>query len=149
MSDEPLQLRPVTRENIDSILALKVREDQTAFVSTTAESLAYAYVYSETAWPFGIYHNEEPVGFIMLGYYELKGYYTLWKLLIDKDHQHKGFGRKALRMGTAFLKERFGISEIYTGVAIGNDTARQLYLSEGFRPTGLTEYCMEELCAKL
>ena len=44
-----VQLKPVTPENIDAVLALDVREDQRGFVSSTAESLAQAYVYSRTA----------------------------------------------------------------------------------------------------
>ena len=106
-------LRPVTKENIDELLALSVRDDQKSFVSTVGDSLAQAYVYSETAYPFGIYDGETPVGFIMMAYYEAKDYYTLWKLLIDKDHQHRGFGRQALEQGIAFLKERFGAEEVY------------------------------------
>ena len=35
-----VQLKPVTPENIDAVLALDVREDQKGFVSSTAESLA-------------------------------------------------------------------------------------------------------------
>ena len=138
------ELRAVTRENIDELLALGVREDQKSFVSTVGDSLAQAYVYSETAYPFGIYDGDTPVGFIMMAYYEAKGYYTLWKLLIDKDHQHRGFGRQALIQGIAFLKERFGAAEVYTGVVPENEAAKKLYGSVGFAFTGLYESGMEE-----
>ena len=47
-----VRLKPVTGENLDEVLALKVHESQAGFVSTTAESLAQAYVYPETAFPF-------------------------------------------------------------------------------------------------
>ena len=93
-----IQLQPVTKENLDEVLCLRINEDQAGFVSTTAESLAQAYVYRETAFPFAVYSDQEVVGFIMMGFYEAKNYYTLWKLLIDRDHQHKGCGRKALEM---------------------------------------------------
>ena len=137
-------LRPVTKENIDELLALRVRADQEGFVSTVGDSLAQAYVYSETAYPFGIYDGDTPVGLIMMAYYEAKGYYTLWKLLIDKDHQHRGFGRQALEQGIAFLKERFGAKEVYTGVVPENTAAKKLYGSVGFAFTGLYENGMEE-----
>ncbi|MDE6621419.1 MAG: GNAT family N-acetyltransferase [Lachnospiraceae bacterium] len=39
------------------------------------------------------------VGFIMLGYYEVEGYYTLWKFMIDEKYQNKGYGKRALRLG--------------------------------------------------
>ena len=144
-----IHLKEVTKENIDEVLELSVREDQKSFVSTTAESLAQAYAYKETAFPFAVYNDEEMVGFIMMGYYEAKHYYTLWKFLIDKNHQHKGYGRKALELGISFMKDKFDIKEIYTGVAPGNSVAKSLYSSVGFKDTGLIEFNMEEMCLKL
>ena len=72
-------------------------------------------------------------------------YKKLWKLLIDRDHQHKGCGRKALELGIAFLKDCFDAREIYTGVIPGNDAAKKLYESMGFRETGLFENGMLEM----
>ncbi len=140
-----VKLQPVTRENLDAVLALRVEEGQRGFVSGTAEALAQAYVYTETAFPFAVCHGGEVVGFIMMGYYEEKRYYTLWKLLIDRNHQRRGFGREALALGIAFLKERFHVSEVYTGVSPGNAAAKRLYRSAGFRETGLVENGMEEM----
>ena len=100
-----VRLKPVTGENLDEVLALKVHESQAGFVSTPAESLAQAYVYPETAFPFAVYDDQTVVGFIMMGYYEAKQYYTLWKLLIDERYQHQGYGRQALEQGIEFLKE--------------------------------------------
>ena len=140
-----LQIRPVTRENLDEVLTLRVHESQRAFVSTTAESLAEAYVYGDTAFPFSLYDDETIIGFIMMGYYEAKDYYTLWKLLIDEKYQGRGYGRRALEQGLLFLKERFNVSTVYTGVAPGNTVAKSLYLSMGFVETGIFENNMEEL----
>ncbi len=60
-------LKAVTKENIDDLLNLDVREDQRSFVSSVAESLAQAYVYQDNAFPFAVYDDEEIVGFIMMG----------------------------------------------------------------------------------
>ena len=143
-----INLRPVTKENIDALLEMKVHDHQKSYVSTVAESLAQAYAYRETAYPFGVYDDDEPVGFIMMAYYEVKQYYTLWKFLIDKRYQNKGFGRKALVLGIEFLKEKFDVDEIYTGVVPGNIIAKNLYRSVGFADTGLIELGMEEMCLK-
>jgi Acetyltransferases, including N-acetylases of ribosomal proteins len=144
-----IKLRPVDRNNIDDVLALQVRDDQKTFVSTAAESLAQAYVYPENAFPFAVYDDDVMVGFIMMGYYELKHYYTLWKFLIDKKYQRKGFGRQALLLGIRFLKEKFDVHEVYTGVIPDNMAAKALYSSVGFRYTGLTENGMEEMCCRI
>ena len=148
LQDVRIQIKPVTKENLDAVLALKVSQSQTGFVSTTAEALAQAYVYAETAFPFAVYSDREIVGFIMMGYYEEKQYYTLWKLLIDQKYQGLGYGKAALNLGIAFLKERFRAARIYTGVIPGNLAAKSLYQSVGFESTGLFENGMEELCLK-
>ena len=140
-----ISLRKITRENIDEVLALKVNEDQRSFVSCNGDSLAQAYVYPETAFPFAVYEDSTVVGFIMMGYYEAKKYFTLWKFMIDSRYQNKGYGRKAIELGIQYLREQFDISEIYTGVIPGNNKAKELYESIGFKETGLVESGMEEM----
>ncbi|MBO4389346.1 MAG: GNAT family N-acetyltransferase [Lachnospiraceae bacterium] len=140
-----ITLREITGDNLEEILALRVAEGQRAYVSSNAESLAQAYVYRETAFPFGVYDGERPVGFIMMGYYEAKDYYTLWKFMIDEAEQGKGYGRQALELGIRFLQEKFGIIEVYTGVIPGNAVAKGLYESFGFAETGLFENGMLEM----
>ena len=53
-----VQIKPVTQDNLDEVLSLKINDDQTGYVSTTAESLAQAYVYQETAFPFAVYSDQ-------------------------------------------------------------------------------------------
>ena len=129
-----IRLEKITRENIDEVLALKVDESQKSFVSTNGDSLAQAYVYSETAYPFAVYDDSTIVGFIMMGYYEAKAYFTLWKFMIDIRYQNKGYGRQALDLGIKYLQNRFS-----------NFVAKKLYESVGFVDTGLVELGMEEM----
>ena len=131
-----VEFRTITKENIDDVLKLRIAKHQETFVSTTAESLAQAYVYNETAFPFAIYAGEILVGFIMLGYYEVKNQYTLWKFIIDEKYQKKGYGRCALKLAINYFIDKFNVGEVYVGVAFGNDIARDLYYSMGFRETG-------------
>ena len=140
-----VELRTITKENLEEVLNLNVLEQQESFVSSTVYSLAQAYAYRETAFPFAVYADNSIVGFIMMGYYEAKNQYTLWKFLIDKNQQGKGYGREALIKGIKYLKDRFGIREIYTGVVLGNERAKHLYRSIGFKETGLVEDNMEEM----
>ncbi len=144
-----INIKEITKENIDDVLALKVGESQKSFVSTNGDSLAQAYVYSETAYPFAVYEDDTIVGFIMMGYYDVKSYYTLWKFMIDVRYQNKGYGRKALELGIQYLRDRFGVTEIYTGVVPGNTVAKKLYESVGFKDTGLLELGMEEMRLEL
>ena len=140
-----VELRAITKDNLEDVIRLNVAEHQKTFVSSTAHSLAQAYVYRDTAFPFAVYADETLVGFIMLGFYEEKKQYTLWKLLIDKKYQNQGYGKGAVQKGITYLTDTFGAKEIYVGVSSGNDRAKRLYASIGFKATGLIENNMEEM----
>lgn len=140
-----IKLDEITADNLEVVLKLKVSKEQENFVSTTAYSLAKAYVYRENAYPFAIYADDTLVGFIMFGFYELRNQYTLWKFLIDEKYQNKGYGKMALALGIEYMKKQYDIKEMYTGVAIDNDVAERLYHSVGFQLTGLIENGMKEL----
>lgn len=131
-----VELKEITMKNLDDILSLKVSETQEHFVSTTAYSLAQAWVFKETAFPFAVYADEVLVGFLMLGYYQIKNQYTVWKLLIDERYQHRGYGREALKSAIKYIKEHFQAKEVYLAVSKGNIAAENLYTSLGFRETG-------------
>lgn len=140
-----IELREITKDNLGEVLNLSVSEQQKAFVSSTTSSLAQAYVYRDTAFPFAVYRDNTVVGFIMFGYYESRKQYTLWKFLIDVKYQNKGFGREALMQGITYMKSQFNAKELYTGVCLGNERAKHLYKSIGFMETGVIEDKMEEL----
>lgn len=136
MVSSMVELREITKENYEAVLALHVSEAQTEFVPTVTEALAQAWVYKDTAYPFAVYADGEPVGFIMLGYYELRDQYTVWKFLIDGRYQQKGHGKAALRLAIAWLREKFGVPEVFLGCAHENRVAEKLYASVGFQRTG-------------
>lgn len=144
-----IELREITEDNFEEIAKLKVSENQKTFVSSVAYSLAQAWVYKETTFPFAVYADDVPVGFVMLGYYAERKQYTLWKFLIDERYQNRGYGRQALKLGIKYLVDRFGVTEIYTGAVPENAAAKHLYRSVGFEPTGLAENGMEEMRLRL
>ncbi len=140
-----VELRKITGHNFYEILELRVAEHQRAYVSTVADSLAQAWLYRDTAFPFAIYDDDVPVGFVMLGYYKSRNQHTLWKFLIDERYQNKGYGKAALKLAADYARNAFNAEEMYTGVIVGNEIAKRLYLSFGFKATGLIEDNMEEL----
>ena len=131
-----VELREITKENYEEILSLQVSKEQRGFVPTVTEALAQAWVYRGTAYPFAVYANGEPVGFIMLGYYEEKEQYTVWKFLIDEMHQRKGYGKAALRAAIEWLQQTFHVTEVFLGCVHENYAAERLYASVGFMRTG-------------
>lgn len=82
-----------------------------------------------TSFPFAIYDDNTMVGFIMLEYYEIKNYYTIWRFMIDENYQNKGYEKKALILGVNFLIDHFKVKEVFLSVEPENTTARHLYRS--------------------
>ena len=111
------------------------------------------------AFPFGIYEDDTPVGFLMIGYGTddywddapaiAKGNYNLWRLMIDDHYQGKGYGKEAVRLAMDFIRTRPCGSADYCWLSYEpeNDVARKLYQSFGFTETG--EYDGEEMIAVL
>jgi diamine N-acetyltransferase len=67
-----------------------------------------------------------------------KGNYNLWRLMIDKDYQNRGFGSKAVHLALDYIKT-FPCGEAeycWLSYEPENKAARQLYRSFGFEETG-------------
>lgn len=112
-----LRLEKVTGKNVWSILKLSVSQEQESFVAPNDVSIIEAYTAitgNGYAFPFGIYEDDIPVGFLMVGfdaddYWEdapsiARGNYNLWRLMIDKNYQKKGYGKEAVRLALEFIK---------------------------------------------
>jgi len=131
-----VSLRPIDNQNIYECIALTVARDQEDFVASNVKSLAEAYV-NPTLHPFGIHdasahYEENPtmVGFTM---YEIKhsvGF--ILRLMIDKAHQGKGYGKAAMVEVIRRLKLHPDVEIIGTSHRQENETAAKLYESLGF-----------------
>ena len=146
-----LKLKKITGRNIWDILKLSVYEAQQDFVASNDLSIIEAYTAitgNGYAFPFGIYEDDMPVGFLMIGfdtdeYWDnapsiAKGNYNLWRLMIDKNHQKKGYGREAVKLALNFIKT-FPCGEAeycWLSYEPENEVASRLYRSFGFVETG-------------
>lgn len=146
-----LRLEKITGKNVWSILKLRVSEDQESFVAPNDISIIEAYTAitgNGYAFPFGIYEGETPVGFLMIGFdaddcWEdapsiAKGNYNLWRLMIDKNYQNKGYGKEAVRLALEFIKTfPCGKADFcWLSYEPENEIASRLYHSFGFAETG-------------
>jgi diamine N-acetyltransferase len=140
-----LSIKPVTKDNWHSLIKLKVREDQSHFVASNLYSIAESQFGSEEAdgshwdlYPYGIYDDETPVGFLMYGYnFQYPDFQAfILRLMVDQNQQGKGYGK----FGMAKMLEIFRTDEHIQSVGISyepeNHAARKLYASLGFVETG-------------
>lgn len=137
-----IRLKPVTRDNWEEAIKMKVKESQRDFVPSAAVSLAKVYIKPDgdaiEYIPFSIYDNEQIVGFIMHAYEpDTANMYWINGFFIDKNYQGRGYGRPALAEMIGWIKTKFPqCEEIRLTVHKDNHHARNLYKNFGFSPTG-------------
>ena len=134
-----ITLRPLTEENRAELVALRIDPSQERFVNNVSEALLEADEEpGGRAIRFGLYDDDTPVGFVMISD-EVDGpdyiAHYLWKLLIDRDHQRKGYGTAALDLVSAYFRDR-GNPKMWTTAGEGEDSPIPFYERYGFVRTG-------------
>ena len=138
-----IKLQPVTDTDRDAVLALSVREDQ-PFVAPNDVSLRQADEANAeqpgSARPFGIYADGRLVGFCMFAFApeeeDPADRYWLWRFMIDKNEQGKGFGQAALQEIIRYFKAA-GADRLYLSTEPENALGLHVYHKAGFRETGV------------
>ncbi|WP_310832760.1 GNAT family N-acetyltransferase [Paenibacillus pedocola] len=150
-----ITLRKITLDNRRAIFNLQVSEDQHSFVASNLSSVASCYVLATNGghpFPFAIYADEQPVGFVMLTYgntgYELPSIaddsYCILRLMIDEHYQNRGYGREAMERILEFIRTFPAGPAEYCWIQYEADNlvAKRFYESFGFRDNG--EICDNE-----
>ncbi len=151
-----LHLEKIDHKNVWDIIDLKVFRSQKDFVAPNDISIVTAYAAQGSgcsAFPFGIYDDEKPVGFVMIGFNEIVMYeafkdavppkilqnnYSIWRLMIDKRYQGRGYGKEALKLALEFIRTWPCGKADYCEISYEpeNETAAGLYRSMGFEENG-------------
>jgi GNAT superfamily N-acetyltransferase len=137
-----IELREITDENRESVLALHAGPAEGRFVSSVADSIAEAAESPEgSPWYRAVYANGVPVGFVMLSWNvtprppDIIGPWFLWKLLVDERHQRRGIGRAIVEHVVELIRAE-GATELFTSHVIGKGAPDGFYERLGFVPTG-------------
>jgi diamine N-acetyltransferase len=137
------EIRPVTKNNWQELIKLKVREDQKHFVASNVYSIAQAQFGDEYEghWdlhPFGIYDGDRPVGFLMYGlnFEHPKQQAFIQRLMVDEKFQRKGYGKFGMEWMLEIFRADERIKEVSISYEPENEGARKLYASLGFAETG-------------
>jgi diamine N-acetyltransferase len=138
-----ITLQPVTVENWKTLIKLKVREDQNHFVASNLYSIAESqfgedYEGHWDLYPFGIYDEETPVGFLMYGinFSHPTQQAFIMRLMVDEKYQGKGYGRAGMEKMLEIFHADERISVVGISYEPENEAARKLYASLGFEETG-------------
>jgi diamine N-acetyltransferase len=134
-----ITLQPVTDDNRAAVEALRIDPSQERFVNNVSEAFLEAEEEpGGRAIQFGLYDGDAPVGFVMISD-EVDGSeyiaHYLWKLLIDRDRQRRGYGTAALDLVSTYFRDR-GDKEMWTTAGDGDGSPIPFYERYGFVRTG-------------
>ena len=140
-----IKLEPINDNNRDAVLSLSVREDQ-PFVASNKTSLRQAEEANAeqpgVARPFAIYADEKLVGFCMFVFNpeeeDEDDRYWLWRFMIDRNEQGKGYGQAALQEIIKYFKEN-GADRLFLSTEPENELGLHVYHKAGFRETGIID----------
>lgn len=126
-------LRPLDLNNLAECLALEVTDAQRnqAQISETPAILE-PLVGDPTNIILTIYSDETMVGFVACTHMNESTEYEIMYFLIDKNHQRKGYGTRALRKTISFLCGKSDCERITIRYMDFNVEASALYSQAGF-----------------
>lgn len=141
-SPDDVRLVEVTLDNERAVARLRTHRSQESFVAPMLSSYADA-LFPEMVdgaplvpWMRAVEADGELVGFVMLALrteHHPEPY--LWRLLIDRLHQRRGIGGRALDL-VADECRAMGDRTLLTSWGQGKGSPEPFYLDHGFSPTG-------------
>lgn len=144
-----IKLELINEINYKKCIGLEVSDEQKCYIASNQDSLNEAKENEGVARPFLIWANDKVVGFTMFAFDEslqAGERYWLWRFMIDKNEQGKGYGKAALKEIVEYFKVNHA-SEITLSTKETNTTALNLYHTYGFKENG--EMNDEEIVLKL
>ncbi len=130
-----ITLQEITEDTLSDIISLEVAEDQRHLVTDNAKSIAQAH-FSRYSWMRAIYADKTPVGYVLLYLDPDKPHYEIWRVMVDKDFQGRGYGKEAMEMVIEFLNNLPDCVEIYLCYVPEKGNASVFFKSLGFVDTG-------------
>lgn len=134
-----IKLEKVSEKTFKQVVDMRLPAEQNCFVAPNVVSLAQAWLYYEDAIPMAILNDDVVVGFMMLDWDEDERSVGIWRFMIATQYQGKGYGRQAMLEAIKFAKANGNIDMMHLDYVPGNDIAKKLYDSLGFKENGEIE----------
>jgi diamine N-acetyltransferase len=137
MSDK-VKLKKVTADNWEEVVELELRGSQEDLVASNLYSVAEAQ-FDPDARPRAVYAGKRIVGFLMYDVEKTKGKAkeaSIYRFMIDRKYQGKGYGRKALSKALEEIRGIPGVNRISICYMPKNPVAKPFYTSFGFVEVG-------------
>jgi diamine N-acetyltransferase len=133
---DDVTLRDVTAGNWRAVARLELDPAQDDLVASNLYSIAESK-FDPAARPRAVYAGKRVVGFLM---YDVSGTEaSIYRFMIDRRHQGKGYGRAALERALAEIRAIPEVKKVSIGYMPENPVTKSFYASFGFREVGLDE----------
>ena len=135
-----IELRNVTKENWIDCIRLSLHPEQESYLASNVASIAESK-FEPNNQLRAIYKKEDAIGFLAFCVEDEPPdpeLYWLFRFMIDKKFQNKGYGTEALKLVIKEIKG-LGAKRIYTMHKPKNKIAKKLYQKIGFSYIGSLE----------
>ena len=135
-----INFRKITEDNFNVVMQMK-RPDGEHYVASNAYSLAQAWLYRDNndVYPFAIYNDDEPVGFMMLDEDLEERCLIIWRIMFPEENTGKGYGTEAIKLVVRLAKESGKYDFMILDCALDNHRAKHVYEKAGCKDTGEME----------
>jgi diamine N-acetyltransferase len=132
-----VSLKKVTADNWEAVVELELDAGQQDLVASNLYSVAEAQ-FDPDARPRAVYAGKRVVGFLMYDVQRTRGKSraSIYRFMIDRRHQGKGYGRSALGLALAEIGAIRGVKRVSIRYMAENPVAKPFYASFGFRELG-------------
>lgn len=130
-----LHLKEITYENWEECIQLQLREDQEPFIASNLYSLAQSK-FLPNFETLAVYKDQAMVGFVMFGIDPDDSQYWIYRLMIDSNHQGKGYGIETMKQVIDRIREKPDTTNIMVAYHPENIAAASLYEKLGFKVVG-------------
>ncbi len=136
-----VELEPITATTARAYLALRTHHSQRRFVAPMDESFTDALFpplddgHQVVPRTLGVTADGTPAGFVMVAEAAPSDPPYLWRLLVDRMHQGRGVGGRAVTALVGLLRAE-GHRALQLSYVAGPGSPARFYDSLGFRPTG-------------
>ena len=132
-----IQFKNITEDNFNAVVQMKRPPDE-GFVASNEYSLAQAWLYrnNNDVYPFAIYNDEVPVGFMLLDEDLEERCLVIWRIMFPIEYQNKGYGTQAIRQIIQMAKDSNKYDYLLIACVPENKIAKHVYEKLGFKPTG-------------
>lgn len=136
-----LTLQNIDKSNWEDAIGLSVTKEQESFIASNLYSIAEVQFLPDFLAK-GIYLDNKMIGFAMYGIDPDDNNYWIYRLMIDKDFQGRGYGNQAIRLVIDDITRSNdkGIPYIMIGYHPTNMAAKWAYKKAGFIETGIAPW---------